>query len=127
MATTEYEIPEGFTANTGVMPCEARAQVTVLLRDGEYDSGYAEDFTWEFRACTVHILCYRILPTPKVKRWRAGRFHYYWIVNKEGLLMQHLESESHVNDIHFRIGNYFRSESEARASKKYQVMNEVEG
>lgn len=54
----------------------------------------------------------------KKKRWRAEEYKYYYAIDSCLTVGTYAERYRLINNIHFDVGNYFRTEEEAKQAKK---------
>jgi hypothetical protein len=60
-------------------------------------------------------------------RWRAERHSYYYYVSAYGGICDYTDDRSSFDDNMWNVGNYFKTEEEAKNSKFYKVFHEEEG
>jgi hypothetical protein len=76
----------------------------------------------------LRTLFFEEIPIPesayKRPRWRADIGTAYYYINAFGDVTFVAESEDHYDNKKFNIGNYFKTEEEAKESKFYKVFHE---
>ena len=60
----------------------------------------------------------------KRPKWRAKEGEFYFLVDTTGDILKILDSRNFYDDKKFKIGNYFKTEEEAKESKFYKVFHE---
>jgi hypothetical protein len=73
--------------------------------------------------------CIAWMPVPTIKevqppRWRAGEYEGYWSLTMHGIPMRLMDDYRASDDALYAIGNYFRTDDDARNSNKFRVMND---
>lgn len=56
---------------------------------------------------------------PEYKRWRADIGEYYWYLDSDGTPCTTTDREYDMNDRHFSIGNYLKTEEEAKKARDW--------
>ena len=59
------------------------------------------------------------------KRWRAKRGGKYWFLDDCGVILSNEEWGDDTDDFRYSIGNYFKTEAEAEAYKKYLLARQI--
>ena len=102
--------------------------VVVKFKDGDYVNSY----TKEGECCSnrKRTLFFEeiIIPESAYKRprWRAKSGDIYCHISGTGLIMHIAEFDNFDNNAHYKVGNYFKTEEEAKESKFYKVFHEEE-
>ena len=60
----------------------------------------------------------------KQQPWRAEKCDNYWYVHMDGQANLRADIGTPQDDMMYAIGNYFKTEAEAKASSKYSIMND---
>jgi hypothetical protein len=61
-----------------------------------------------------------------ITRWRAERFWCYFRVTSYGEIVNAVDYYHYNDDHRYSIGNYFKTEEEAKNSKIYKAFHEKE-
>ncbi|MGL5014450.1 MAG: hypothetical protein ACRC6V_09210 [Bacteroidales bacterium] len=56
-------------------------------------------------------------------RWRAEKYDSYFVVTRNGGILEISEQGYQIDDEQYECGNYFQTEEEAKESKFYKVFN----
>lgn len=59
------------------------------------------------------------------KRWRAEGDGKYWYLDDCGVVLSNDEWGDDIDDFRYSIGNYFKTEAEAKAYKEYLIARQV--
>lgn len=57
-------------------------------------------------------------------KWRAEKGNKYFLINSIGDIYNTVDNYYEIDDLHFKKGNYFQTEEEAKESKFYKVFHE---
>lgn len=96
------------------------------------DLGYEYDQRGCMTECARRTLYFKpfdfIIPEEATikPKWRAEQNKSYFFINSFGDIEQTTELSNTTDDRRFLKRNYFRNENDARNSKIYKVMNEVQ-
>lgn len=61
----------------------------------------------------------------KHERWRGGRGDSYYFIDDEGAIRHEIDTNDGMDNYRYNIGNYFKTEAEAEAYKKYLIARQV--
>jgi len=59
----------------------------------------------------------------KPKRWRAEKYNSFYYVNSEGEIIKLVDYYNNNDNAWYRVGNYFRTEEDAKRSLIYFALN----
>lgn len=82
-----------------------------------------------FYAEVNRTLFFEEIPIPESAyvrpKWRAEKGGKYFLINSTGDIYNTTDNYYEINGLHFKTGNYFKSEEVAKQSKFYKVFHEV--